>query len=52
MKIMKKLTNLYNMIVEADILLFLFPPVFNIEDADKISSPATKKSIEDLQYNA
>nr|GME14115.1 hypothetical protein Iba_scaffold14938CG0090 [Ipomoea batatas] len=43
--------NLDNMVLEADILFFLSGSVLNIQYTDKISSPASKKAIKDLQQN-
>lgn len=44
--------NLDNMVLEADILFFLSGSVLNIQYTDKISSPASKKAIKDLQQNS
>lgn len=44
--------NLNDMILEANVFLFLSGSVFNIENTDKVSSPASNNSIENLKQYA
>ena len=40
------------MVFEVDILFLFSAPVLYVQNANQISSPTTKKAIEDLEYDA
>lgn len=45
-------SNLNDMVFEANILFLFSAPVLNVQNANQISSPTTKQTIEDLEYDA
>lgn len=44
-------SNLNNMVLETDILLFLSSSILNIKNADQICSPASNNAVKHLKYD-